>query len=89
VAAEIRKYMDQITADVQRLEQLDPTDLEVNEGIARNLSAIHEVDAIVREKCEKYPAQLAEWEEGVMRPVRLLEMIFVEAMHVENEKPDN
>jgi hypothetical protein len=89
VAAEIRQYMDQITADMQRLEQLDPTDLEVNEGIARNLAAVHEVDAIMRAKCGKYPAQLAEWEEGVMRPVRMLEMMFVEAMHIENEKPEN
>ena len=89
VAAEIREHMERISAEVDRLEQLDPTDLEVNEGLARNLAAIHEVDAIMRTKCEKYPAELAKWEEGVMRPVRLLEMMFVEAMHIENEKPGN
>jgi len=89
VAAEIREHMDRISAEIDRLGQLDPTDLEVNEGIARNLAAIHEVDAIMRTKCAKYPAQLAAWEEGVMRPVKMLEMMFVEAMHVENEKPAN
>ena len=89
VAAEIREHMDRISAEVDRLEQLDPTDLEVNEGLARTIAAIHAVDAVMRAKCSKYPAELAKWEEGVMAPVRVLEAMFKDALEVEDAKPEN
>src|SRR5436190_3294605 len=76
VAAEIREHMDRISAEVDRLEQLDPTDLEVNEGLARTIAGIHEVDAVMRAKCRNYPAELAKWEDGVMAPVRVLEAMI-------------
>ena len=76
VAEEIREHMERISAEVDRLEQLDPTDLEVNEGLARTIAGIHEVDAVMRAKCRNYPAELAKWEDGVMAPVRVLEAII-------------
>jgi DNA repair ATPase RecN len=89
VAEEIREHMNRVSAEMDRLDQLDPTDLEVNEGLARTIAAMHELDEVMRAKCGDYPAELANWEDGVMAKVRLLEAMFNEAREAENANPAN
>lgn len=86
---EIREWMDRIRADIDRLTNLDPADLEVDEGLARTFASFHEVDVAMRLRCRQYPDQLAKWEDEVMRPVEIMERIFISAAEEDDAKPGN
>jgi DNA repair ATPase RecN len=86
---EIGERVDQISADIDRLMELDPLDLDVDAALARNFAAMHELDAVMRERCRDYPAQLARWEEEVMGHLKELEAICAAAWEAEKAQPEN
>lgn len=86
---EIRKWMNRIDTDVDRLTKLDPADLEADEMLARTFASLREVDAVMRLRCRHYPEKLARWEDDVMGPVKQMEAVFAAAMVAEEAKPGN
>ena len=88
LSQEIRERMDMISSDLDRFMDRQPPDLEVDVALERNFAAIHEVDALIRQRCRDFPAQLAEWE-AVMESIEEVETRFAIALEAENAEPEN
>ena len=90
---EMNEHMARFSAEVDWLGSLDPmdlqTNLEVEERLTRTFAAWHEVDAIMRLRARHFPDQLARWEEEVMKPMRINELIFESGREEENARPEN
>jgi hypothetical protein len=65
-----------------------PPDLEVDAAFERNFAAMHELDAVMRQRCRDFPAQLAGWE-TVMEYLEEVETRFIAGLEAENVEPEN
>ena len=88
LSQEIRERMDIISSDLERFIDRQPPDLEVDAALERNLAAMHELDAVMRQRCRDYPAQLAEWE-AVMEYLEEIETRYAVGLEAENVEPEN
>ena len=88
LSEDIRERMDMISSDLDRFMDRQPPDLEVDVALARNFAAMHELDAVMRQRCRDFPAQLAEWE-AVMESIEEVETRFAIGLEAENAEPEN
>jgi hypothetical protein len=88
LSEDIRERMDMISSDLDRFMDRQPPDLEVDVALERNFAAMHEVDALMRQRCLDFPAQLAEWE-AVMEYLEEVERRFAIGLEAENAEPEN
>jgi hypothetical protein len=88
LSQEIRERMDLISSDLDRFMDRQPPDLEVDAALKRNFAAMHELDAVMRQRCRDFPAQLAGWE-TVMEYLEEVETRFMVALEAENVEPEN
>lgn len=88
LSQEIRERMDMISSDLHRFMDRQPPDLEVEAALERTFAAMHELDAVMRQRCRDFPAQLAEWE-AVMEYLEEVETRYAIALEAENAQPEN
>jgi hypothetical protein len=88
LSQEIRERMDTISSDLDRFMDREPPDTEVDATLERNFAAMHELDAVMRQRGRDSPAQLAEWE-AVMEYLEEIETRYTIALEAENAEPDN
>jgi len=53
-----------------------------------SFAAMHELDAVMRQRCRDFPAQLAEWE-AVVEYLEEVETKYAIALKAENAQPEN
>jgi hypothetical protein len=88
LSQEIRERLDMISSNLDRFMNRQPPDLEVEAALERNFAAMHELDAVMRERCRDFPAQLAEWE-AVMEYLEEVETKNAIGLEAENAEPEN
>lgn len=88
LSREIRERLDMISSDLDRFMDRQPPDLEVDVALERNFAAMHELDAVMRQRCRDFPAQLAEWE-AVMEYLEEIETRYAVGLEAENVEPEN
>jgi hypothetical protein len=88
LAQEIRERMDLISADLDRFMDRQGPDLEVDAALERNFAAMHELDAVMRQRCRDFPAQLAKWEE-VMEYLEEVKKRYAVALEADNAQREN
>ena len=88
LAEEINERMEMISSDLDRFINRQPPDLEVDAALERNFAAMHELDAVMRQRCRNYPAQLAGWE-AVMEYLEEVETRFKAGVEAEDVEPAN
>ncbi|MDX6443895.1 MAG: hypothetical protein QOH71_969 [Blastocatellia bacterium] len=54
LSQEIRERMEMISSDLDRFMDRQPPDLEVDAALERNFAAMHELDAVMRQRCRDF-----------------------------------
>jgi hypothetical protein len=88
LSREIAERLDMISSDLDRFMDRQAPDLEVDAALERNVAAMHELDAVMRERCRDFPAQLAEWG-AVMEHLEKVETRLAIGLEAENAEPEN
>jgi hypothetical protein len=88
LSQEISERMDMISSDLDRFVNREPPDLELDAALERNFLAMHELDAVMRQRCRDYPGQLAKWEE-VVDYLEEVETRYKAMLEAEDAQPGN
>jgi hypothetical protein len=88
LAQEISERMEMISSDLDRFMNRELPDLEVDAALERDFLAMHEIDAVMRQRCQDHPDQLAKWQE-VMDYLEEVETKYKVMRAAEDAHPGN
>lgn len=85
---ELAEKLESISATLDRLDNRQPPDLEVDAALEQAFREMHELADAIHEKCRDFPEELPKWQEFV-EYLEEVEGRYKSALEFENSEPDN
>lgn len=85
---ELAEKLESISANLDRFDNLQPPDLEVDAALEQTFREMHELADIIHEKCRDFPEKLPKWQEFIDY-LEEVEGRYRIALRVENDAPEN